>query len=225
MTTYQKQRQLYFLGYYGGEIDGKWGAKSRAATEEFQRDFGLKVDGVFGEKTEAKSIEVVKDIQEAVGAIADGIVGTDTIKATKVFQKNNGLKADGIAGEKTRAKIGVAVVDFWENIKYFKKSEFACKCKKYCNGFPVDINHTVVRIAERARKEFGKPCIISSGVRCEKHNKNVGGVSNSRHKLGKAMDLNVQGISSAKLVAWAKNQPEVRYTYAIDSYYAHIDVK
>ena len=22
MTTYQKQRQLYFLGYYGGKIDG-----------------------------------------------------------------------------------------------------------------------------------------------------------------------------------------------------------
>lgn len=38
MTTKQKQRQLYYLGYYGGEIDGIWGAGSKAATVSFQKD-------------------------------------------------------------------------------------------------------------------------------------------------------------------------------------------
>lgn len=225
MTTYQKQRQLYFLGYYGGEIDGEFGEKSKAATKEFQNDFGLDADGVFGANTEAKSIEIIKEVQAAVGVEQDGIAGTDTIAATRAYQKKNNLKADGIAGKNTREKIGIKTTDFWETIKYFKKSEFACKCKKYCNGYPVDINRTIVRIAERARENFGKPCIVSSGIRCATHNKNVGGVSNSRHKLGKAVDISIQDVTATKLLSWAKEQPEVRYTYAIDGYYVHIDVQ
>ena len=38
MTTKQKQWQLYYLGYYGGEIDGIWGAGSKAATVSFQME-------------------------------------------------------------------------------------------------------------------------------------------------------------------------------------------
>jgi len=38
MTIKQKQWQLYYLGYYGGEIDGIWGAGSKAATVSFQKD-------------------------------------------------------------------------------------------------------------------------------------------------------------------------------------------
>ena len=38
MTIKQKQWQLYYLGYYGGEIDGIWGAGSKADTVSFQKD-------------------------------------------------------------------------------------------------------------------------------------------------------------------------------------------
>lgn len=225
MTTYQKQRQLYFLGYYGGEIDGAWGAKSKAATAAFQDDFGLEADGVFGAKTEAKTIEIVKIIQKAIGAEVDGIAGNDTATALRVWQKKNSLTADGIAGVNTRAKLGIKTVDFWATVKHFKKSEFACKCGgRHCNGYPAEINHTLIRVAERAREHFGKPITVSSGIRCSKHNANVGGVSNSRHKLGKAMDFHVQGMSASTVLAWVKKQPEIRYTYAIDSGYVHMDV-
>lgn len=225
MTIKQKQRQLQFLGYYDGEIDGAWGAKSKSATMEFQEDFGLTVDGDFGAKTEEKTIVVIKSIQAVVGAEVDGIAGSDTTTATRVWQKKNNLTADGIAGVKTREKIGIKTVDFWSTIKYFKKSEFACKCGgKHCNGYPVDINHTLIRVAERAREHFGMPITVSSGIRCKTHNANVGGVSNSRHKLGKAMDFSVQGVTATKVLAWVKKQPEIRYTYAIDPYYVHMDV-
>jgi hypothetical protein len=225
VTIKQKQRQLYFLGYYKGEIDGVWGAKSKSATEEFQADFGLEVDGDFGAKTEEKTIVVIKSIQAVVGAEVDGIAGSDTTTATRVWQKKNSLTADGVAGVKTREKIGIKTVDFWSTIKHFKKSEFACKCGgKYCNGYPVDINHTLIRVAERAREHFGMPITVSSGIRCKTHNANVGGVSNSRHKLGKAMDFSVQGVTATKVLAWVKKQPEIRYTYAIDGYYVHMDV-
>ena len=67
MTAKQKQCLLEYLGYYTPEnhkgvnnVDGIWGSKSKAATRQFQADYGLEVDGVFGAKTEEKILEVVR---------------------------------------------------------------------------------------------------------------------------------------------------------------------
>ena len=48
MTIKQRQWQLYYLGYYSGEIDGIWGVQSKAAAVRFQKDYALDVDGIFG---------------------------------------------------------------------------------------------------------------------------------------------------------------------------------
>lgn len=243
MNIKQKQWQLYFLGYYDGKIDGVWGNKSRTGTKQFQADNHLWCDGVFGYASENKSIEIIKQIQKAVGATVDGLAGEKTKAATTEYQEKHGLTADGIAGEKTRAKMGIGKTatnttstttntttkpsggTWWDEIKYFDRSEFACKCGgRYCNGFPVEPNEVLVRLADRARKEFGSPATISSAIRCNQHNANVGGVSNSKHKLGLAMDISIKGVSGSKLYAWAQKQPEVRYTYIIEGNWVHIDV-
>ena len=241
MTIKQKQWQLYYLGYTTkANIDGIVGAKTTAATKAFQEDNGLAVDGIFGQNTEAKSIEVIKTIQTALnaqigaGLDVDGLAGDKTVAATVRYQQKEGLAADGQAGEKTRASLfgssttpavtNETVCDF-SKIKHFKRTEFACKCGKYCNGYPTEMKQIVVEVADRIREHFGKPVIVSSGVRCTKHNKNVGGVSNSRHLYGKAMDICVQGVSSLTLLAYIKQQPEIAYTYAIDSNYCHMDIK
>jgi len=81
MTIKQKQWQLYYLGYYGGEIDGIWAAQSKAAAVRFQKDYDLDADGIFGASTIAKSIEIIKAIQKEVtdGKIAiDGLAGQET---------------------------------------------------------------------------------------------------------------------------------------------------
>lgn len=238
MTIKQRQLQLYFLGYYTGKIDGIWGDKSRNATKQFQADNHLWCDGIFGFATEEKTMEIIKAIQKAVGAKADGLAGDNTKAATAEYQKKNGLTATGIADSKTRAKINGGSSStatsttnktnsgtWWDDIKYFDRDEFKCKCGgKYCNGFPVEPKETLVRLADRAREEFGAPATISSGVRCNQHNANVGGVSNSKHKDGVAMDISIKGVSGSKLYAWAQKQPEVRYTYIIEGNWVHIDV-
>lgn len=51
--------------------------------------------------------EMVRKIQNVVGAAADGIWGSKTTEAVKAWQRKNGLTADGIVGPKTLAKMGI----------------------------------------------------------------------------------------------------------------------
>lgn len=83
----------------------------------------------------------------------------------------------------------------------------------------------VVNLADRAREELNGVGFISSGLRCSLHNANVGGVSDSRHLNGKAIDLRIEGKSARQLLIWAQKQPEVRYAYAIDANYVHMDIE
>lgn len=158
--------------------------------------------------------------------LIDGEYGSGTKAAAKAFQRAYGLKQDGIIGALSEPMLIKAVagevepIDFWKTIKYFKKDEFKCKCG--CGAD--DIEEQLVAVAERVREHYGKPITVSSGVRCVKHNKKVGGVSNSRHLSGKAMDFSVAGVPASTVLAYVKQQPEIRYTYAIDKSYVHMDI-
>lgn len=244
MTTKQKQWQLHYLGYYGDsldDIDGIWGPKSREATEKFQKDFGIKVDGDFGPSTEAKTMEVIDAIQDVVGTYLQldskywGLAGTKTMAATIYFQKAVGLTPDGIAGKETRDYILKNAApepsvepesgDWWDDIEFFTRDEFRCKCGgKHCDGYPAEPQELMVRLADRARKHFKAPATVVSGLRCKNHNASEGGVANSQHMYGEACDIRIKGVSGDRLLAFFKAQPEVRYTYKINSTNVHFDI-
>ena len=50
------------------------------------------------------------------------------------------------------------------------------------------------------REKFAVPMIITSGYRCEKLNKLVGGVDNSQHMKGEAVDFCFAGFSKRDMV-------------------------
>jgi uncharacterized protein YcbK (DUF882 family) len=115
----------------------------------------------------------------------------------------------------------------WENVKYFKRNEFECGCgKKYCNGYPSEMDKTVIDVLQRAREYFKMPILITSGLRCVQYNKIVGGIPNSKHIYGKAADcsLNSDSSNDKMFCAWFKKQPEVSYTYT-GFKAVHFDVK
>lgn len=204
MTIDQKQCLLKYLGYYGGEIDGSYGPQTRAATKKFQSDFGITIDGIAGGETE-------KALKHAV---AYGMPEKNTTDAPTT-------------AESPKESTGT----FWDDIQYFDREEFRCKCGgKYCDGFPAEPQEKLVRLAEQVREHFGSPANLSSGLRCPTHNANVGGVYNSRHLSGKAMDFHVNGVSGGKLLAYVQTLPGVRYAYQISSNgkltdYVHMDVE
>lgn len=168
----------------------------------------------------------------------DGSWGPQSEAATVAFQEATGLDPDGDFGPKTEARILQAVAKgefakpepakavtgtFWDSIKHFTRSEYACKCGK-CGGFPVEPKEKLVRAENKVRDHFGVPVHNSSGVRCAAHNAKVGGVSNSRHLSGKAVDFCVQGVPSSLVLPYVQSLPEIRYAYAIDGSYVHMDI-
>jgi peptidoglycan hydrolase-like protein with peptidoglycan-binding domain len=156
----------------------------------------------------------------------DGIWGEKSRQATMDFQHSAGLIPDGIFGTKTEKAILKAIVaDPWADVRYFTQAEFACKCGIYCSGHPAQMDLQVVKIADRARAHFGAPAEVVSGLRCEIHNRNVGGVANSRHMRGKAIDLRIRGVNAAQLLDYLESEPEVRYAYAINDTNVHLDVE
>ena len=225
MNIKQKQLNLKHLGYYKGNIDGIWGNGSKEATKKFQQAYGLTVDGIFGANTEAKSISVWKDIQSKLvkhgySLVIDGLVGNNTINAIDDFQRKNCLLMDAIVGPKTMTKLNATEP---YKCKYFQDKEFTCKCgcgtNKQKNG--------IKRIADDIRGHFGKPAYINSATRCTKHNKNVGGVSNSQHLYGNAIDIEIPGVSGKNLLSYCNtlvSNGRARYTYLISGSNAvHID--
>lgn len=84
-----------------------------------------------------------------------------------------------------------------KDTQYFKVEEFLrseTADKLGIDNTPTDetiidnINYSLERLNE-IRESYGKPIIISSGYRCPELNKAVGGVPNSYHVLGLAVDL------------------------------------
>ena len=95
---------------------------------------------------------------------------------------------------------------------------------KYCDGFPAEPSERLVRLAQRVRSHFDAPVIITSGVRCQTHNRNVGGVEGSWHRMGSAMDLAVRGVPGETVLKFVLEQPQTRYAYNIDGTCVHMDV-
>lgn len=144
----------------------------------------------------------------------DGIFGQLSTAAIRAFQADyGGLTAYGIVGPETEKALKHAVTYgmpakkelTWDDIKYFKRSEFACKCGKYCDGFPAEIDLNAVKIYDTIRERIGKPIHVNSGLRCKTHNANVGGAVASQHLNGNAADLGCpEGTTPAEMAAIAE---------------------
>ena len=164
------------------------------------------------------------------GAI-DGIDGPKTQAALSKFHSDYGMGAEGLVGavagtvSKLEKVPELESSTFWDDIKYFRREEYRCRCGRFCDGFPVEPSEKLVRLQEQVREHFGRPVNNTSGVRCPQHNANVGGVANSRHLSGKAVDFAVDGYSAAKVLSFVQSLPGVRYAYAIDSGHVHMDVE
>lgn len=107
----------------------------------------------------------------------------------------------------------------------FKSTEFDCKCsRKDCKITLIDLDG--VACAQRVRDFFGKEIVPTSGYRCAVHNKNVGGVSSSKHLKGLAFDLKCPKGVSLNDFAFACEQAGFRGVLRYDGKgFVHCDMR
>lgn len=159
------------------------------------------------------------------GGAADGVWGKESRRAARIFQASVGLDPDGIPGTATQEALRRAIAqpqreEFWDTVPNFTPSEFTCPCG--CGRG--DIDHTLVKVCQRIRDQFGLPFLVSSGLRCPSRNGEVGGVPNSKHLSGRAVDFCIRGKTAAQVLPVAQSQREIRYAYAIDKSYVHMEL-
>lgn len=175
--------------------------------------------------------------------VPDDKYGPLTRQATEEFQIAYAtIGVDGIPGPEVEAALIDAVStgkyfkgeqqtqdipdygESWDSIKYFKREEFHCKCGKYCNGYPVEPDLGMVRIADAIRERLGAPVRVNSGIRCEDHNRAVGGASGSQHLYGKAADLQKpSGVTPSRMAEIAEDIMGDTGGIGIYSWGIHID--
>ena len=196
MTVSQRQALLFYLGYYTGALDGNWGRGSRAGCQAFQRDYGLTADGLGGPVTD----------KALIGAVAGTVV--------PVRKPQSGQETEDSP-------------EWWKDIRYFKRTEFRCPCPR-CGGFPVEPDEKLVRTVDEIRHRLGRPIGIvdsgGSGVRCQAHNAEVGGVANSEHLYGRAADLHCYSATPAELKAVAEAVMGATGGIGLYSWGIHVDV-
>lgn len=104
--------------------------------------------------------------------------------------------------------------------EHFTSGEFACKCcGKYIE------NSELLFVLEDVRKHFGTAVTITSGTRCAKHNKEVGGAPLSQHVLGTAADIKVKGITPVAVAQYLELKYPKKYGVGVYKSWTHVDVR
>lgn len=222
------QRNLIGIGF-GDTIDiddGIYGEKTKAGVIKAQTYFGIPKDGIAGQQTQTHIGNVVADIQNDLRILGYNIrvdkkYGDNTTNSVKSFQQTHGLPVTGIADEATRTAMKAAIqgdtgyTTVVSNVRTYSLNkngnekitnnfairEFACKD----GSNTILIDDKLATLLQDIRDHFGKPVIINSAYRTEKHNQEVGGTANSYHLYGKAADIQIKGVSPREIAQYAES--------------------
>lgn len=103
---------------------------------------------------------------------------------------------------------------------YFTEDEFKCKC-----GCGMDVTQEVKDLCNKARERAGIPFRITSGARCKSHNAKVGGVADSAHTKGLAVDIAFSsGSDTYKIVQSLMSLNIERIGISFPSSFIHFDI-
>ena len=113
--------------------------------------------------------------------------------------------------------------------KNFTKEEFDCNDG---SEMPINVYHNIVKVANQLqvlRDELKKPIHINSAYRSEDYNKQIGGVKNSQHIMGRAADIAIKGMTpievSKVIERLISNGDMLQGGIGIYSSFVHYDIR
>ena len=146
---------------------------------------------------------------------------TNLLKFQKIAFPNNSNEWDSKYGTKTDN----ALRTFY-NVKRFapnfSPSEFRCTCGR-CSGYPSFMKQVELKHIQAIRDHYKRPIKVTSALRCAYENSKVGGVPNSGHMRGYAIDFYQEGITDTvnnryASMKWITKQPNHEFTYGAHMY-------
>ena len=152
---------------------------------------------------------------KSVMALA-GAKSADLNERIEELYRQYGITPDAPDAPKTQA-IALPATDNNDNLlsKNLTRNEVACRCG--C-GFDIAAPE-LVETFQAVRDYIGQPIRIMSGCRCPEHNSKVGGVKDSAHIMGQALDMHISGLAPrtfGEMVRQAHQNgllPHLRYCY------------
>jgi uncharacterized protein YcbK (DUF882 family) len=105
--------------------------------------------------------------------------------------------------------------------KHFTRSEFACRCG--CGFDTVDVE--TIKVLDDLRDCFEQPVHITSGCRCYKYNREVGGQLRSQHVFGRGADVVVHNVSPITVYAYLDSKYKDQYGIGKYQDFTHVDTR
>ena len=202
------QSDLKTLGY-DIKVDEKFGKATEKAVKAFQKENALEVTGVADEATREIMKEVIQEESDLRNTSENTLELDLEVNSEEELEHTSEWNVETNSESRfdyTKVKSNVRTYSLKKNGKEnitdnFKVREFACKDGS--NTILIDDKWVV--LLQNIREHFGKPVIINSAYRTEKHNENVGGAANSYHLYGKAADLQIKGVSPQEIALYTES--------------------
>lgn len=107
---------------------------------------------------------------------------------------------------------------------YLKHSEVSCRCE-YEECKYTFISDTVIDSFYKTRVDFGSYIVVTSGFRCQMHNKDEKGINGSYHTLGSAIDLASADLDILERIAVKYFDKVIRYPKFIHCHNSEVTEK
>jgi len=104
--------------------------------------------------------------------------------------------------------------------QHFRLSEFACPC---C--MRVILHPKLLKKLIELREIIERPIYITSGYRCPEYNQKIGGVVNSYHLIGLAVDIKVKDINLIELLEVCENIDFTGIGFYEKKNFLHLDIR
>lgn len=88
--------------------------------------------------------------------------------------------------------------------------EFACGCN-HTDCVMQLARYDLLHAFDMTRIQYGEPITITSGFRCQRHNRDIGGVDNSMHKIGAGVDFWSRDLGALEVACQDHFDVVIRY--------------
>lgn len=127
----------------------------------------------------------------------------DELKAAYLALQKKYMRKKDCDGEygKDTDKVLLNLARVTKRCPDFSLKEFKCDCGgRFCTGYPTYLDTNLLDNIQKVRDHYKKPVIITSGLRCDGRNRELGGsISNSLHTHGRALDFAIPPKTSTEL--------------------------